>query len=308
MITGLHHLTATVDQARPDLDFYVGLLGLRLVKKTVNFDNHFVYHFYYGDGLGHPSTIMTTFPYHGWGVAPGVRGAGQVTVTNFSVPGGSLPFWRDRLSAAGVATQPGADRFGAQSIRCSDPSGLIIELRAEPADPRQPWTGEAIPGEVAIRGLASPILSVRRPEETTDFLKSTLGFRLEAKEPGRYLMAAGAGGPGHRLEVHAADEAPDGVNGIGTVHHVALAIATGHEQAALRDQLVASGRAVTRVLDRNYFQSIYFREPGGVLLEVATTGPGFAVDEDPDRLGTALKLPAWEEENRPEIERRLPPI
>jgi glyoxalase family protein len=305
-ILGLHHVTATVDAARPDLDFYTGLLGLRLVKKTVNFDNHFVYHFYYGTERGAPSTIMTTFPYAGWGVPVGRKGAGQITVTSFSVPAVSLEFWRKRVADRGAALLGGAP--GKDSLRFADPSGLIIELRAAEDDPRVPWIAPGIEADRAIRGLESVTLSLRAPDRSLELLTGLLGFRVAAEQGGRIRVAVGAGAPGQRLEIAAATGAPAAVNGIGTVHHVAMAIGTSAEQMALREELVGMGYAVTEVRDRQYFQSIYFREPGGILFEVATVQPGFTVDEPLGNLGEGLKLPPWEEPNRTAIEAKLPPL
>jgi glyoxalase family protein len=305
-ILGLHHVTATVDAAQPDLDFYTGLLGLRLVKKTVNFDNHFVYHFYYGTERGAPSTIMTTFPYAGWGVPVGTKGAGQITVTSFSVPAGSLEFWRRRAAERGAAVLPGTG--GEDALRLADPSGLVIELRAAAADSRVPWGAPGIDATRAIRGLDSVTLSLRAPDRSLELLTGLLGFRVAGESGGRIRVAVGADAPGQRLEIAPASGAPSAVNGIGTVHHVAMAIGTPAEQLALREALLGMGFAVTEVRDRQYYQSIYFREPGGILFEVATVQPGFTVDEPLGNLGEELKLPPWEEPHRAAIEAKLPPL
>lgn len=307
-ILSLHHVTATADDAQQDLDCYAGLLGLRLVKKTVNFDNHNVYHFYYGDRLGTPSTIWTTFPYRGWGVPVGLKGAGQITVTSFSVPEGSLGFWRERIRGRGFEVTDGPSRFGAESLRFEDPSGLAIELITAGGDDRTPWTGAGVDAGAAIRGIHSVSLTVRSPGPTLDFLTRVLGWDVAAQEPGRTRVSVRSGRPGHLMEILEDPEAPPARNGVGTVHHVAMAIGTDAEQLALRERLLAMGVVVTEVRDRQYFRSIYFREPGGVLYEVATMQPGFAVDEDPSSLGTALKLPPWEEPHRAAIEAGLPPI
>jgi glyoxalase family protein len=305
-ILSLHHVTATVDAAQDDLDFGLGVLGLRLVKKTVNFDNHHVFHFYYGDRVGTPGTIWTTFPYRDHGVRAGVKGAGQVTATVFSVPVGSLDGWRVRLGARGVAVNDLEPRFGAPAIGFSDLSGLDFELVAA-ADHRQPWTA-TVEGGMAIRGLHSVSVTVRDPAPTVEFMSSQLGYRIADRADGRVRMAVGGGGPGHLIDVVHRANAPLAVNGIGTVHHVAMAIGSEEEQLALRERLVAFGSKVTEVRDRCYFKSIYFREPGGVLFEVATAAPGFAVDEPVDSLGRNLKLPPWEEPNRADIEAHLPPV
>ncbi len=307
LIHGLHHVTATVTDAQEDLDFYVRLLGLRLVKRTVNFDNHNVYHFYYGNEVGSPSTIMTTFPYKGWGVSIGTKGAGQVTVTSFSVPAASLDFWRDRIRAAGVQAE-NAERFGAELIRFPDPSGLDIELIASPKDERAPWVTPDVGAEVAIRGLHGVTLMIREPVRTLALLKDVLGYEVVNEGERRTRVGVGGDVPGQTLDIVHAPDAPAAVNGLGTVHHVAMAVANEDEQLRLRAELVRLGFKVTEVRDRQYFRSIYFREPGGVLYEIATVPPGFAVDEAPNCLGESLKLPPWEEPHRSSIESRLPVI
>lgn len=303
-ILGLHHVTATVDDAQADLDFCIDLLGMRLVKKTVNFDNHNVYHFYYGNQLGHPGTIWTTFPYKGYGVRVGAKGAGQVVTTSFSVPVGSLQFWRDRLRQAGVVWSDVEAYFSEPTIGFNDPSGLRFELIASDQDTREPWT-QVVDSSSAIRGLHSVGMMVRQAEPSVDFLTNVLGYRVIAKSEDRTRLAAGGDGPGHLIDVVEDNDAKTAVNGLGTVHHVAMAIATGEEQVALRDELVRLGVGVTDVRDRQYFTSIYFREPGGVLFEVATMKPGFAIDEPVESLGRDLKLPPWEEPHRPAIEANL---
>ena len=301
-ILGLHHVTATVSGAQEDLDFYVGALGLRLVKKTINFDNPGVYHFYYGNERGIPSTLMTTFPYAGKGVREGVKGAGQIVVTSFSVPPGSLGAWRERLQSLGIKGDKWTHRFGEESMRVQDPSGLIIELIEGPGDTREPWTDGGITPDLAIRGVHGVTLSIRWTEPTIALLTDALGYEVVGEEGNRTRLAAGGKLPGHYIEVLSTPEAPNAVNGIGTVHHVAMAIASEEEQLAAREYLVGMGRAVTEVRDRQYFRSIYFREPGGVLYEIATLPPGFLVDEPLDALGTGLKLPPWEEPERGAIE------
>ena len=301
-IVGLHHVTATVDEAQPDLDFCMGALGLRLVKKTVNFDNHHVYHFYYGNERGAPGTIWTTFPYHGRGVRVGTKGAGQVTVTSFSVPRDALAFWTDRLIGHGVAIVPAEPRFDEESIVASDPSGLLIELVANDGDARDHWTVDGIPEGCAIRGLHSVSMTVRDPEPTIHFMSDLLGYSAMERSANRVRLGVNGGGPGKQIDLLVADDAPAAVNGIGTVHHVAMAISDEDVQLELRAELVARHIQVTPVMDRQYFKSIYFREPAGVLFEVATTRPGFEVDEPLSQLGRALKLPPWEEEHRARIE------
>ncbi|MEX2526945.1 MAG: VOC family protein [Gemmatimonadota bacterium] len=307
-IQGLHHVTATVSDAASDMAFYTGLLGLRLVKKTVNFDNPGVYHLYYGNGVGSPSTLMTTFPYAGQGVRPGVRGAGQITVTSFSVPSGSLPFWKERLESRRVPYRMPPLRFGAGALEVDDPSGLQIELREAGHDARPPWTGGGVPAEAAVRGIHSVALSVRKSEPSIRFVTALLGGRVVDMEGHRTLISLGKGGAGATLEILEDTEAPNGVNGLGTVHHVALSVPDAEAQLQAREKIGILVPSVTPVRDRQYFTSIYFREPGGILYEVATQGPGFLVDESLETLGQALQLPPWEEENRSAIEARLPPL
>jgi glyoxalase family protein len=306
-ILGLHHVTATVNEAQPDLDFATGALGLRLIKKTVNFDNHHVFHFYYGDERGTPGTIWTTFPYAGRGVRVGTKGAGQVTATSFSVPIGSLEFWKSKLTEHGVVVEESAPRFDEEVVLVADPSGVVIELVASGGDPRTGWTKGGVPSDVAVRGLHSLSLTVGSPDETVRFMTDLLGFETTNETEQRIRLTVNGEGPGKMVDVVHDGEAA-AVNGLGTVHHVAFAIATSNDQRRLREELIRRAIKVTEVLDRQYFQSIYFHEPGGVLFEAATVGPGFTVDEPLECLGADLKLPPWEEANRAHIEAALPPV
>jgi len=304
-VLGLHHVTATVDDAQADLDFAAGTLGLRLVKKTVNFDNPFVYHFYYGNETGTPGTIWTTFPYKGHGVRQGVIGAGQVTATSFSIPTGSIGFWIDRLQARAIDAMTAGRRFDEPVLTLLDPSGLVMELIETARDTRAPWTG-ADPGEAqAIRGVHCVTLASRAAASTIAFMTSVLGFTIDAVENKRTRLSVGGSQPGHYFDVLDAHGHRPGINGLGTVHHVAMAVASAADQLQMRERLTTLGVMVTPVQDRQYFQSIYFREPGGVLFEIATSAPGFAADEPIDALGRLLKLPSWEEPNRSTIEAGL---
>jgi glyoxalase family protein len=307
-ILGLHHVTATANEAQADLDFYAEVLGLRLIKKTVNFDNHNVYHLYYGDERGTPGTIWTTFPYGGWGVPPGRHGEGQITATSFSVPVGALEFWSTRLRERGVVSRTVAGEESGNGIAFSDPSGLVIQLLGSDNDSRTPWTSTGIGADAAIRGLHSVSLTVRQPAPTVDLLSGLLGFDIVDQVEGSTTLAVNGDEPGKRVQLLHGTGALPARNGLGTVHHVALAIASPDQQVRLRQELLKLGYSVTEVLDRQYFQSIYFREPGGVLLEVATVGPGFTVDEALPDLGRELKLPPWEEANRTAIEQKLPSL
>jgi glyoxalase family protein len=307
-IESLHHVTATVTDAQEDLDFYAGLLGLRLVKRTVNFDNHGVYHFYYGNEHGSPSSLMTTFPYGGKGVPAGRKGAGQITVTSFAVPPGSLPWWRRRLTGRGVPVHDAPARFGHGSLTLDDPSGLELELVEAHGDERTPWIATDIDPEAAIRGIHSVTLLVRQAEPSVAFLVEALGAEAAAQEESRTRVALGGGGSGAFIEILEDPAAPQSRNGLGTVHHVAMAVADAEVQLRSREELVQRGVSVTPVRDRQYFTSIYFREPGGILYEIATEGPGFLLDEEVEELGRGLKLPSWEEGNRPAIEAALPSV
>ena len=249
-ILGLHHVTATVDDAQDDLDFCLDGLGLRLVKKTVNFDNHHVYHFYYGDRQGTPGTIWTTFPYKDRGVANGRKGAGQVTVTSFSVPHGSLDFWRARLGARAVAVTDVAARFGDAVIRFADRSGLTFELIAAARDERTPWVADGFDAAAAIRGLHSVTLVVRDAAKTIELMTSVLDYTVVDEMDSRIRLAVNGGGPGKTIDVaHHADAEP-AMNGLGTVHHVAMAVASAEEQRRLREELLRYGCKVTEVRDR----------------------------------------------------------
>jgi glyoxalase family protein len=310
MILGLHHVTATADEAQADLDFYEKTLGLRLVKQTVNFDNHNVFHFYYGDERGTPGTIWTTFPYRGHGVRVGTKGAGQITATTFSVPTGALGAWRSRLADAGFRVRDLPARLDEEAIEVSDPSGLVVELVATGRDARAPWVAPGLDERTAIRGVHSVTMTIASPPATIDFMRDELGFEVirEDRSRSRIRLAVGGEGPGHTIDILGAPAAERAVNGLGTVHHVALAVATPDDQLRMRERVLRAGARVTEVLDRQYFQSIYFREPGGVLFEIATMGPGFDLDEPVAELGTSLKLPWWEERHRAAIEAGLPRV
>ncbi len=307
-IRSLHHVTATVSEAQQDLDFYTGVLGQRLVKKTVNFDNHHVYHFYYGNESGTPGTIMTTFPYKQMGTRVGTHGAGQITVTSFSAPAASLPFWRKRLAAAGVALADEATQFGEDALRFRDPSGLTIRLVGSRADARAPWLRPGIDDASAIRGIHGVTLLVREPAQTIAFVESLMESAVVGEHAGATRLAVNGDAPGRLLEIVPAGDAPTAINGLGTVHHVAFAVDDPEQQLELRRELLRRGVPVTEVMDRQYFRSIYFREPNGVLFEIATVPPGFTTDESLPELGTSLKLPPWEEPNRADIEAGLPKV
>ena len=303
--TGIHHVTAISGEPQRNVDFYAGTLGLRLVKKTVNFDDPETYHLYYGDGAGNPGTIMTFFP---WAHAPGGRiGAGQLVVTSFSIPATSLGHWTERLVENGVRFEKPRDRFGDTVLAFEDPDRLRIELVAA-EDRRDGWTGGPVPAEHTVRGFHHVALAVETTDSTAKLMTETLGFRQVDEAEGRIRLSAGDGGPGNLVDVIGASGFPRGSMGVGTVHHVAFRVPDEETQLAMREEVATLGYNVTPVLDRNYFRSIYFREPGGVLFEIATDPPGFSIDEPEEKLGTHLKLPPWLETRRDRLEEVLPPL
>ena len=304
--SGIHHVTAISGEPQRNVDFYVGLLGMRLVKRTVNFDDPGTYHLYYGDGAGSPGSIMTCFP---WDGAPKGRiGTGQLTVPSFSFPASSLGYWTEHLVESGIRFEKPEDRFGETVLRFPDPDGLRLELVAASDDRREGWSEGPLPPEHAIRGFHHVTLLSTDPESTTRLMTETLGFRQTGETEGRTRFEAGDGGPGNTVDVANGSGFPRGTMGVGTVHHVAFRVPDEQTQLELREKVAALGYNVTHVLDRNYFRSIYFREPGGVLFEIATDPPGFTVDEDPERLGESLKLPPWLEPRREQLEEVLPPL
>ena len=305
-IRGIHHVTAIARGAQANLDFYSGVLGLRLVKRTVNFDDPGTYHLYYGDEVGHPGTILTFVP---WPLARlGRRGAGQATATAFAVPSGTLARWAERLDRFGVEHGAPRERFAEEALTLFDPDGLALELVAAEGDRRAPWAEGPVDPEMAIRGFHHVALTEWNPEVTARVLGETMGFQKIAEAGGRLRFAAGDGGPGAFVDLVADPGAPRSQVSAGTVHHVAFRVAGDAEQLAWQRRLAEAGLHVTPVQDRQYFHSIYFREPGGVLFEIATDPPGFAIDEPVAALGGALQLPPWLEPSRREIEAVLPPL
>jgi glyoxalase family protein len=305
--TGIHHVTAIAGDPQRNADFYEGVLGLRLIKKTVNFDDPGTYHLYYGDGVGTPGTIMTFFP---WAYAPrGRRGAGQVVATAFSVAQEALPFWEEHLRENGVSVAERIGRFGEEGLPFEDPDGLLLEILAPAeADARAGWTDGPVPPENAINGFAGATLLERDRRRTAELLTGVLGFRAVGEEGNRFRYEAGGGGPAAVLDVVEDPDARHGNLLVGTVHHIAFRVPDEKTQLELREEVASLGYNVTPVLDRNYFRSIYFREPGGVLFEIATDVPGFLVDEPVEELGTSLKLPPQYESRRGRLERSLTPL
>lgn len=302
--SGLHHVTAIGGDPQRNADFYLRALGLRLVKTTVNFDDPGTYHLYYGDESGAPGSLITFFP---WKDAPsGRHGTGQATTTSFSVPAESIGWWKQHLAELGITTSGVRHREDEEALEFRDPDGLRLALVAhEQDDPRAPWDGGFVPPEHGIRGLHSVTVSVRE-EQGTAGMFGDLGLRPIGEFGNRLRFAAGDGGPGSYVDVLVNPNAPRGLVAAGTVHHIAWRAPDEATQAAWRGELVEDGVEVTEIRDRQYFRSIYFREPGGTLLEIATDEPGFTADEPLLELGRALKLPPWLEPDREQIAGMLP--
>ena len=307
VIQGIHHITAIAGSAAENVAFYENVLGLRLVKQTVNFDDPFTYHLYYGDQNGNPGTILTFFPWQG--MPKGVNGRGMVTAVAFEIPIGSSAYWRERLLRQKIETDS-TPRFGEEVIGFSDPHGLRLELIATGrAASSSPHTVGSIAPECRIKGFHSATSTLAAFRGTQALLEDGLGMELHGQERERYRFTMKndtASGLFYDLVVD--PEAVNGRQGIGSVHHIAFRTADDKEQLSWRRALLEGGYPVTEVRDRKYFKSIYFYEPGGVLFEIATNPPGFAVDEAPESLGQALQLPDNLEPMRAEIENALPPL
>jgi glyoxalase family protein len=305
-ITGIHHVTAMSGGAQENIDFYTGILGMRLVKKTINFDMPDVYHFYYGDQAGSPGSIMTTFPYGQ--LAKGRHGKGFINTTTFSVPYASIDYWTARLKRFGINHKHPQERFqGEVVIYLEDPDGLGLELVFNDKDKRQGYTQGVVPAEAAIKGFHNVEIWADGYERTGAVLTQVLNHQLIIESGNRFRFAA-TDAPGSYVDIVATPESMAGRAGSGTVHHVAFATAGKESQLSVREKAVALGLSPTIVKDRQYFRSIYFREPGGVLFEVATADDSFAKDEPLEQLGTALKLPPWFEKDRQTIEQKLVPV
>jgi glyoxalase family protein len=305
-ITGLHHVTAICSDPQTNVDFYAGVLGLRMVKKTVNFDAPDVYHLYYGDEAGKPGTIITFFPFHG--VPSGRKGKGQLTVTSFSIPENSLEFWMNRLNQFKIPFREPQERFESEVfIYFEDPDGLGVELVANKWDQRLGFSYGQIPEAHAIRGFFGVAIEADAYERTARLLTASMNHRLISEKGNRFRFSP-TGAPGDLVDILVTPQGPQGLNGSGTVHHLAFATPDDRVQLEVRENLLSAGMHVTGVMDRQYFHSIYFREPGGVLFEVATSDIGFTLDEPLGNLGESLKLPPWQEGQRAQIESGLVPI
>lgn len=304
-VNGVHHITAIAGPAQENLDFYAGVLGMRLVKRSVNQDDPTTYHLFYADAEGHPGSDLTFFP---WAqMAPPRPGYGLAMEVGLEVPLGSLDFWGPRLEKYGTKIGPVESRFGQRVVAFSDPHGLRVAL-VEAATGRAftAWEGSPVPPERQVRGLYGAQLWERDASVTNRFLTSVLGFEALSTENGwtRFGFRGSAG----VVDVRSAPDARRGAWGVGCVHHLAWRVDDESHQAQMRTRVAAAGAQPTPVIDRFWFKSVYFREPGGVLFELATDGPGFAVDEDAAHLGEALVLPPWLEVDRVAIEQALPPL
>ncbi|HWM48284.1 MAG TPA: ring-cleaving dioxygenase [Xanthobacteraceae bacterium] len=307
MTHGIHHVTTIAGPAPRNLDFYTRVLGMRLVKKTVNFDDPGTYHFYYGDEAGRPGTILTFFPWEH--AAPGRLGIGETQETAFRIPQSAVGYWSHRLLEKGVAVEPAEKRFGETVLPFRDPDGTRLALAALPGiESEGAWSNGEIPAETAIRGFHGVTLLLKEAAPTAAILTDVLGFSEAAREGTlvRYGSGAAAGGI---VDIREAGNFLRGQPGAGSVHHIAFRAPDDAAQFAMQDKLAANhGIRTTEQKDRNYFRSLYFREPGGVLFEIATDIPGFAVDEPAASLGQSLKLPRFLEAHRGEIEAVLPKV
>jgi glyoxalase family protein len=306
LITGIHHVTAITSDAQKNIDFYTGILGLRLVKKTVNFDNPDVYHFYYGDEMGTPGSILTFFPYQGR--ANGRHGKGMLNTTSFSVPFASLNFWLERFKRFGIHYKNPQERFeGEAVVYFEDEDGLGLELVFNDLDERHGYAQGSVPLEYSIKGFYNVEIWEEGYERTAALLTEQMDHRLIAEKANRFRLAA-IDAPGNYVDILCSSDSLKGLAGSGTVDHIAFATPDKATQEEVRLRVEKRNLNPTPARDRSYFASIYFREPGGVLFEVATAGPGFAIDEAKEHLGEALKLPPQFEGDRAQIENKLPPI
>lgn len=309
-VNGIHHVTAIAGDPQRNVDFYTSVLGLRLVKLTVNFDDPTTYHLYFGDELGRPGTILTFFP---WSEAPkGHRGTGQVIATSFLIPEKSIDYWKTRLKNNDITVTGPFNRFDEQVLSVYDSDGLELELVAHlSAEKREVnvWNGGGVPSEYAVRGFYSVTISEEGFERTAHILTEELGFSFIDQEQSRFRYKIRNSETSARVvDVLCLPYTPLGYIGVGSVHHVAFRTSTDEKQKALRQNIIRAGLNATPIIDRTYFHSVYFREPGGVLFEIATDPPGFTVDQKSSEFGTHLMLPEWLESERKSLEKILPKL
>lgn len=308
-VTGIHHITAIAGNPQENVDFYTGVLGLRLVKKSINQDAPDTYHLFFADAQGHPGTDLTFFPWPNLG--PGSDGTAVWGEVSFAVPVGTLDYWEQRLRDHGI--EPGAreTRFAETVLPFTDPHGLrlaLTETRVHGEQSFTPWAGSSVPEQYQLRALSSVRLVVRNSQPTEAFLSHAYGFAETAVDGEWSRYTVGDGAAGRRIDLRVEPGAPAGRWGVGSVHHVAFRVSGEKEQGLVRRQILNAGSAPTPVIDRFWFKSVYTSEPSGVICEVATDGPGFAVDEDPEHLGETLVLPPWYESKRETIESLLPSL
>jgi glyoxalase family protein len=306
-IKGLHHITAIASDAQRNYDFYTRILGLRMVKKTVNFDDPQTYHFYFGDEQGTPGTILTFFP---WTHArAGKPGTGMATEIGYAVPADSLDFWQQRFKEMNVPHGPVREEFGDTVLPFSDPDGLQLKLVVPAnADPRKPWTTNAVNENKATRGFHSVALSLKNTDDTAKILTDIFGYNLDKQENNRYRFKTDVIETANLVDLILDPEAGHGINAAGTNHHVAFRVSDEEVLMHFREKILSAGFNITPRINRDYFFSLYFREPGGVLFELATDNPGFATDETVENLGTSLRLPKQYEQAREQIEKLLPKL
>ncbi|WP_084820238.1 ring-cleaving dioxygenase [Mesobacillus campisalis] len=300
---GIHHITAMVNDAQRNIDFYAGVLGLRLVKKTINFDRPEVYHLYFGNGSGDPGTVITFFPWEKQ--LKGRIGTGQVGVTSYVIPDHSMEFWKDRLQNFGVKYIQTV-RYGETYLQFQDPDGLEIELVERADGPLNTWSNGEVQSDAAIKGFGGATLISAQPNKTADVLENILGLECLGQEGG-FLRFKSEAQLGNIIDIKLTPSVR-GLMGAGTVHHIAWRAKDEEEHRKWRDVLQEKGYYPTEILDRNYFKALYFHEEGGILFEIATDPPGFAVDEPIEELGQKLMLPSWLESKREELEKTLPAV
>ena len=305
-ILGLHHITAIANKAKRNLDFYTQVLGLRLVKKTVNFDDPGTYHFYFGNETGTPGTILTFFPWEG--IGQGKNGTGLATHIGYSVPKGSLDFWKKRFQQSKITFEEG-EIFGEKLICFKDPDGLHLQfIESSSPDDRKIWTTDDITDENALKGFHNVTLTLKKADPTMRVLTDILGYDLQKQEGKRYRFATDSIETANLIDIIENDKIPAGRNAAGTNHHIAFRVENDDVLMDVREKVMSAGLSITPKIDRDYFYSLYFREPGGILFEIATDNPGFTVDEPLEELGQNLKLPKQYEAMRNQIAEALPKL
>lgn len=306
-ISGLHHITAIAGMAKQNLNFYTKVLGLRLLKKTVNFDDPGTYHFYFGDEKGSAGTILTFFPYEG--ARRGSAGTGMATNIAYAVPEGSFDFWIDRFEKHNVIYNKPSEKFGEKYLTFLDPDGLKLELVIpKNGDNRKPWETDEVKADVATKGFHGVTLTLQNKEKTAKILTDIFGYSFEEQSGNRYRYKTDAAETANIIDLVELPNEARGIGGAGTNHHIAFRVKNEYELMQFHDKISGLGYNITNKIDRNYFYSLYFREPGGVLFEIATDNPGFGIDEPWDKLGSALLLPPQYEPRRAEIEAVLPKV